>query len=68
MVLLRIWRRKTIFDQVVDAVKDLENSKVFVYVSSRCSSGSLFRNFSGDNTATEADVIKFDVIPHVSKS
>ena len=59
--------KKTVFDQVVAALKDLGNSKVFVHVSSPCSSGSPLRNFRGDDTATEADVIWFDVIPHVAK-
>ena len=59
--------KKTVFDQVVDALKDLGKSKVFVHVSSPCSSGSPLRNFRGDDTATEADVIWFDVIPHVAK-
>ena len=59
--------KKTVFDQVVAALKDLGKSKVFVHVSSPCSSGSPLRNFRGDNTTTEADVIWFDVIPHVAK-
>ena len=39
--------KKTVFDQVVAALKDLGNSKVFVHVSSPCSSGSPFKKFQG---------------------
>ena len=59
--------KKTVFERVVDTLKDLGKSKVFVHVSSPCSSGSPLRNFKSDNTTTEADVIWFDVIPHVAK-
>ena len=59
--------KKSVFEQVVNTLRDLGNSKVFVHVSPPCTSGSPLLNFNRDDKkVSEADMVWFDIFPPVS--
>ena len=56
-----------VFQGLVKTLKGLEPCKVFVHVSSPCSSGSPLKNLTRDDTISSSDVMWFDMFPHVKK-
>ena len=58
--------KRSVFSQLVETLKQMKPGKVYVHVSSPCTSGSLLRNFSRDDSVSKADVVWFDVFPRVA--
>ena len=58
--------KRSVFSQLVETLKQMKPGKVYVHVSSPCTSGSPLRNFSRDDSVSKADVVWFDVFPKVS--
>ncbi len=57
--------KRSVFSNLLETLKQLKPDKVYVHVSSPCTTGSPLRNFSRDDSVTQADVGWFDVFPKV---
>ena len=58
--------KRSVFSNLVETLKQMKPGKVYVHVSSPCTSGSPLRNFSRDDSVSKADVVWFDVFPKVA--
>ena len=57
--------KRSVFSSLLETLKQMKPDKVYVHVSSPCTTGSPLRNFSRDDSVTQADVVWFDVFPKV---
>ena len=57
--------KRSVFSNLLETLKQLKPDKVYVHVSSPFTTGSPLRNFSRDDSVTQADVVWFDVFPKV---
>ena len=58
--------KRSVFSNLLETLKQMKPAKVYVHVSSPCTSGSPLRNFSRDDSVSKADVVWFDVFPKVA--
>ena len=58
--------KRSVFSNLMETLKQMKPAKVYVHVSSPCTSGSPLRNFSRDDSISKADVVWFDVFPKVA--
>ena len=49
--------KRSVISNLLETLKQLTPDKVYVHVSSPCTTGSPLRNFSRDDSVTQADVV-----------